>query len=154
MVKALDPLRQVIISDSGEQSSWFKPAKTGDIVGITMYRKVWARITDGFGFNLNFFFSPVTYWRKALIIKKIFGKDVIGIELQAEPWASKPFYDVPIEAQEKTMNLDLFKQNVEYAKKTGLDRFYFWGTEWWYWLKTEKNQPAIWNEARNLFGGK
>ena len=154
LVRNLDPSRKIIISDSGEQSSWFKPAKTGDIVGITMYRKVWARITDGFGFNLNFFFKPVTYWRKALIIKKIFGKDVIGIELQAEPWASKPFYDVPIEAQEKTMNLDLFKQNVEYAKKTGLDRFYFWGTEWWYWLKTEKNQPAIWNEARNLFGGK
>ncbi|MFH1967845.1 MAG: hypothetical protein ABIJ84_00470 [bacterium] len=151
LVKSLDPSRQIIISDSGEQSSWFDAAKTGDIVGITMYRKVWARVTDGFGFNFNSFLSPVTYWRKALLIKKIFGKDVIGIELQAEPWASKPFYDVPLEEQEKTMNLELFRKNIEYAKETGLDKFYFWGAEWWYWLKQKHNDSDIWNEARELF---
>lgn len=151
LVRLLDPSRQIIISDSGEQSNWFKAAKISDIVGITMYRKVWAHITDGFGFNLNSFLSPVTYWRKALLIEKIFGKDVICIELQAEPWVSKPFYDIPLEEQSKTMNLEIFKQNIEYAKETGLDKFYFWGAEWWYWLKTEKNQPAIWNEAKVLF---
>ncbi|MDP3883243.1 MAG: endo-1,4-beta-xylanase [Candidatus Staskawiczbacteria bacterium] len=151
LVRSLDPSRKIIISDSGEQSSWFQSAKIGDIVGITMYRKVWAHITDNFGFNVNFFFSPVTYWRKALLVKKIFGKEVIVIELQAEPWASKLFYDIPLSEQEKTMNLELFKQNVEYAKETGLDKFYFWGVEWWYWMKSVQNQPEIWNEAKNLF---
>jgi hypothetical protein len=151
LVKSLDPSRQVIISDSGEQSSWFGVAEVGDIVGITMYREVWAHILDGWGFYFKSFLSPVTYWRKAVLIKKIFNKDVMCIELQAEPWASKPFYDVPLQEQEKTMNLEKFKQNIEYAKKTGLDKFYFWGVEWWYWMKTVQNQPQIWNEAKILF---
>ena len=151
LVKSLDPSRPVIISDSGEQSGWFGAAKIADIVGITMYREVWAHITDGWGLYVKSFLSPVTYWRKALLIKKIFGKDVICIELQAEPWASKPFYDVPLSEQGKTMNLEIFKQNIEYAKNTGLDKFYLWGVEWWYWMKTIKNQPAIWNEAKVLF---
>jgi len=151
LVKSLDPSRQIIISDSGEQSGWFGAAKIADIVGITMYREVWAHVADGWGFYLKSFLSPVTYWRKALLIKKIFGKDVICIELQAEPWASKPFYDVPLDEQSKTMNPEIFEQNVGYAKKTGLDKFYFWGVEWWYWMKEKQNQPQIWEEAKQLF---
>jgi GH35 family endo-1,4-beta-xylanase len=151
LVKSLDPSRQITISDSGEQSSWFGAAKIGDIVGITMYREAWAHITNSLGFYFHYLFSPVFYSRKALLIKKIFGKDVICIELQAEPWTSKPFYDVPLDEQLKTMNPDLFEKNVGYAKETGLDKFYFWGAEWWYWMKEKQNQPAIWNEAKALF---
>lgn len=151
LVKTLDPTRPVIISDSGEQSIWFSAAKIGDVVGTTMYRIVWAHITDVIGFKVDIFFPPVSYFRKALLIEKIFGKKVICIELQAEPWGSKPFYDTPLAEQEKTMNLDLFKKNVEYAKKTGLDTFYFWGAEWWYWLKESQGRPEIWQEARSLF---
>ena len=151
LVKSLDPTRQIIISDSGEQSLWFGVAKTGDIVGTTMYRKVWFHISDTMGFYTDLFFPPVHYWRKAQIIKKIFGKDVICTELQAEPWASRVFYDVSLEEQEKTMNLEQFKKNIEYAKKTGLDTFYLWGAEWWYWMKETQNRPEIWNEAKKLF---
>lgn len=151
LVKSLDPTRQIIISDSGEQSNWFKAGKVGDIVGITMYRKVWAHVTDGFGFNVDSFLSPVTYWRKALLIKEIFGKNVICIELQAEPWASRLFHDVPLSEQEKTMNLEVFKENIKYAKATGLDKFYLWGVEWWYWMKTTQGQSEIWNKAKQLF---
>jgi hypothetical protein len=151
LVKSLDPTRQIIISDSGEQSNWFKVGKIGDIVGVTMYRKVWAHVTDGFGFNVNFFLAPVTYWRKALLVKEIFGKDVICIELQAEPWASKLFYDVPLFEQEKTMNPEIFKKNIKYAEATGLDKFYLWGVEWWYWMKTAQSKPEIWNLAKELF---
>ena len=49
------------------------------------------------------------------------------------------------------MNLDQFKKNIAYAKKTGFDQFYLWGAEWWYWLKDEHNRGEIWNEAKNLF---
>ena len=151
LVKSLDDSRKVIISDSGEQSSWFEAAKIGDLVGITMYREVWAHITNDVGFNVSSPFEPITYQRKALLVKKIFNKDVICIELQAEPWAAKPFFDVPLSEQAKTMNLEIFKKNVDYAKQTGLDTFYFWGVEWWYWMKTTQNHPEIWNEAKTLF---
>ena len=151
LVKLLDPSRKIIISDSGEQSTWFGAAKAGDIVGITMYRRVWAHITDGIGFRVYSFLSPITYKRKAEIIKKMFGKDVICIELQAEPWASKPYIGIPLKEQEESMNLEIFRENVEFAKLTGLHTFYFWGVEWWYWLKVENSRPEIWNEARQIF---
>ena len=151
LVKSLDPSRKIIVSDSGENSTWFGAAKIGDIVGTTMYREAWAHISNSFGFYFHYFFSPVFYSRKALIIQKLFGKDVICIEFQAEPWASKPFNDVPLAEQNKTMNLKIFKDNIKYAKETGFNTFYFWGVEWWYWMKTTQNQPAIWNEAKILF---
>jgi len=151
LVKSLDPSRKIIVSDSGEDSSWFGVAKIGDIVGITMYREAWVHITNSLGFYFHYLFSPVYYSRKALLIKKIFGKDIICIELQAEPWVSKPFNDVPLDQQLKTMNPDLFERNIEYAKETGLEKFYFWGVEWWYWMKEKQNQPAIWDEAKILF---
>lgn len=150
-VKKIDPSRQIIVSDSGEQSFWFDVARIGDKVGTTMYRKVWGHLSDIFGFYIDSPLPPVYYWRKALLIKYLFSKEVICVELQAEPWAQKPFYDVPIEEQEKTMNLEQFKKNIEYAKQTGLKEFYLWGAEWWYWLKDAKNKPEIWNEAKTLF---
>lgn len=150
-VKSLDPARPILASDSGEQSFWFGAAKNSDIVGITMYRKVWVHITDNLGFYFNQPFPAVYYWRKAQLIKKLFDKDIICVELQAEPWGSVPFYALSLEEQEKTMDEAIFKKNIEYAKKTGLKEFYLWGAEWWYWMKEGQNKPEIWNEAKKLF---
>jgi len=151
LVKSLDFLKPVIISDSGEQSNWSDVAKVGDIVGITMYRNAWTNITDTFGFNSYSFLKPSVYAKKVATIKEKYNKDVICIELQAEPWASKSLVEAPLEEQAKSMNLDMFKENIEFAKQTGLKQFYFWGAEWWYWMKSTQNQPEIWNEAQNLF---
>ena len=151
LIKKLDPARQVYISDSGEQSTWFGAAQIGDKVGTTMYRKVWAHFFDGIGLYFDSYLTPMFYWRKAQIIKWIFGKEVICVELQAEPWAEKLFYDVSLTEQEKSMDLVQFKDNIEFAKKTGLKEFYFWGAEWWYWLKEVQGKPEIWNEAKKLF---
>ncbi|MEK7658445.1 MAG: glycoside hydrolase family 2 TIM barrel-domain containing protein [Patescibacteria group bacterium] len=151
LVKSLDPSRQIIISDSGEQSTWFGVAKIGDIVGITLYRNAWADVTNTFGFKAYSFLNPTTYGRKSEIIQKMFGKKVIGIELQAEPWTKESLMEAPLLEQNKSMNLEMFKENIEFAKQTGLDTFYFWGAEWWYWMKTTQNKPEIWNEAKSLF---
>ncbi len=150
-IKSLDPSRPVIVSDSGEQSSWISVAKIGDVVGVTMYRKVWVHIFGEYGFYFDFPLPPSFYFRKAQLVQAFFGKKVICTELQAEPWNAKVFYDVPLEEQEKSMNLDQFQKNVMYAKNTGLDEFYFWGAEWWYWLKEKQNKPEIWNKAKELF---
>jgi len=157
LVKSLDSTRQVIVSDSGELSFWFKAARAGDILGTTMYRKAWV-VVSSYGlpsFIPNFYgtypISPVHYWRKAQLIKMLYNKKTICIELQAEPWPHGQIYDTSIDEQLKTMDVNQFKKNVEYAKKTGLDTFYFWGAEWWYWMKTTQNQPDIWNEAQQLF---
>ena len=149
LVKSLDSQsRPIVISDSGEGSLWVNAAKLGDIVGTTLYKKVWFRQLGNY---IYYPFPPIFYWRKAQLIEKIFDKKVIVVELQAEPWGPKLLYESPLEEQEKTMNLERFKANIEFAKKTGLDEFYLWGGEWWYWLKEKQNQPEIWQEAKKLF---
>jgi len=86
LVRSLDPQkRPVLVSDSGEGSFWFSAAKMGDIVGTTMYRKVWFDFSwlkikfpflpdfvKKFGFYLdyNYFFPPKFYWQKANIVEK------------------------------------------------------------------------------------
>lgn len=149
LVKSFDTQKRLIlISDSGEGSLWINAAKLGDIVGTTLYKKVWFRQLGNY---IYYPFPPTFYWRKAQLIEKIFNKKVVVVELQAEPWGPKLLYELPLEEQEKTMNLERFKANIEFAKKTGLNEFYLWGAEWWYWMREKQNRPEIWQEAKNLF---
>ena len=150
LIKSIDPEKPVIISDSGEQSLWFKAAKVGDIVGTTMYRKVWVHLPAGYGFYIDYPLPAVAYFNKAQIIQAIYGKKVINVELQAEPWVSSISADSLVKQQE-SMNVNQFKKNIEYAKESGLDTFYFWGYEWWYYMKEKQDSPEIWNEAKNYF---
>lgn len=148
LVKSIDPTRPVIVTESGEYPLWFKAARFGDIVGTTLYREVWV---EQLGLYVKYPLPPVFYQRKTKLIDRLFGKKVINVELQTEPWGPKLMYDISLEEQKKTMNLEQFKKNIEYARNTGLDTFYLWGSEWWYWLKEKKGQPQIWNEAEKLF---
>jgi len=148
LVKSLDPNRLIIISESGEFSFWTRAARAGDIVGTTLYRRIWSK---EFKTYFTHIFTPTFYRRKAKLIKWIFDKKVICVELQAEPWGPELLYSSPLEEQEKSMDLERFQKNIEFAKKTGFDEFYLWGTEWWYWLKIKHNKPEIWEEAKKLF---
>jgi len=144
LVKSLDSFkRPVIISDSGEGSFWFRAAEFGDIIGVTMYKP------------LNTYISyplPAVFYRgKAKLIEKIFHKKILVVELQAEPWGPVLLYSLAPKEQEKTMNLEKFKKNISFARETGFDGFYFWGAEWWFWLKEKQQEPEIWQEAKKLF---
>ncbi len=157
LVKSLDPDHPVIVSDSGELSWWLDAAKIGDELATTMYRRAWVNVSSfgipiaNPGFYSTYPLPPKFYYAKAEMVNYFFHKKVICGELQAEPWGPVLFYDLPLSEQEKTMNLSQFKANISYAKKTGLDTFYLWGAEWWYWMKTTQHMPEIWNEARKLF---
>jgi hypothetical protein len=149
LVKSLD-LRPVIFTDSGEFSFWINAAKLGDIVGTTLHRKVYFKEAKRY---ISYPFPPVYYWRKAKVIDFFFSKKVIIVELQAEPWCKNLIYNCSLEEQKITMDFDQFKKNVDFAKNTGMDTIYFWGGEWWYWLKTKQNDSRIWEEAKSLFRG-
>jgi hypothetical protein len=149
LVRSLDNKnRPIVITESGEFPLWFKAAKFGDIVGHTLYKKVWVHQLKMY---LTYPFPPIFYSRKVWLINKLFHKKVICVELQTEPWGPVLLYDLPLEEQEKTMNLKQFKKIIEFAKKTNEDTFYLWGAEWWYWMKEKHHQPQIWEEARKLF---
>ena len=148
LVKSLDPEKPIIMADSGEYSFWIQTAKLCDVISTTMYEKVWFKEAK---FYVRYPFPPVFYWRKAKIIDFLLNKKVICGELQAEPFGPKLVYDLPLEEQEKTMNLNEFKKNIEFARKTGFDTFYLWGGEWWFWLKKVHNDSRIWEESKLLF---
>lgn len=149
LVKSLDAKhRPVVITDSGEGSLWIQAARIGDIAGTTMYKKVWVRQLKIY---FTYFFPPNYYWRKAQIVQELFGKEVICVELQAEPWVPGLISDFSLQEQQKSMNLERLQKNIEFARSTGLKEFYLWGGEWWYWLKEKQNDPAIWLEMKKLF---
>jgi len=147
LVKSIDPSRPVIVSESGEFPLWFRAASYGDIVGVTMYRQAFF---EELGLYVNYPFPSIFYSRKADLIRSIFKKDVFCIELQAEPWGPSLNYKLPLEEQEKSMNLEKLRNNINFAQKTNLKRFYFWGAEWWYWMKAKNNQPQFWDEVKRL----
>ena len=148
-VRLNDPNHKIIVTDSGELSLWIKASQVGgDIVGVTTYKKVWQ---EQLHMYVSYLFPSVYYNRRADIVKNVFKQKVIGVELQAEPWCANSIMNSSLEEQEKTMNLKQFKNNVEFAKNTGIDTFYFWGAEWWYYMKTKYNNSDIWDEAKKLF---
>jgi hypothetical protein len=148
LVKNLDATRPVLLTDSGELSLWYSAAKRGDVFGTTMYRRIWKK-------GLGYFTYPVgpNFFRaKALFVKLLTDQDnFIVIELQAEPWASGWIADIPLAEQFRTMDETKLKENVDYAKRVGFEQVYLWGGEWWYWLKTKKDYPALWETGREIF---
>lgn len=148
LVKRLDPERPVMITDSGEGSFWVAAARRADVVGTTMYRKVWFSQIRAY---LTYPFPPTFYSRKAWLVDLLFGKPVIGAELQAEPWGPKLLYDISLEEMAKTMNQEQFEKNIEFAKKSGFPLHYLWGAEWWYFMKEKQGDSSYWELARNLF---
>lgn len=149
-VKLLDPTREIIVSESGELSDWTAAAEMADIVGVTMYRSTWNTAAATFGVNPYTFLVPEFYSLKARVIELFYEKPVISIELQAEPWAQRPLREASLTEQAQSMNPEFFAENVQFARAVGFSAYYFWGVEWWYWMKTTHNDPAIWNQATEL----
>lgn len=146
LVKHIDPDRKIVITDSGELSTWVRAATTGDILGISLYRVTWNPILG----YLRYPLPPSYYSSRAKVFKSLVD-DVIITELQAEPWVSGSIMDTPIEEQYESMNVDRFRNNIDYVRQTGFSEVYLWGIEWWYWLKYKQNDGSMWEAARAVF---
>ncbi len=149
LVKLLDKNHPIIVTDGGEFGLWYKTAKNGDIFGTTMYRLVYNKF---FGY-IDYHLPPSFFILKERLIRFLLGdydKKFIVIELAAEPWMQKQIYETPISEQFKFFDYNFFKDTISYAKETGFNEYYFWGAEWWYYLKIN-GYPEIWNEAKKLW---
>jgi len=146
LVRSLDN-RKIIITESGEFSTWVGAAKRADILGTTLYRKV-----HGIFGYVRYPIPAIFYQRKTALIKKFFGiEKIIVVELQAEPWGPDQIWKISLEEQFKSMNLEEFRKIIDYTKRAGFSEAYLWGVEWWYWLKTVHNDDSMWEEVKNLF---
>ncbi len=143
IVKALDPGREVIVTDSGQVGTWYKAAQLGDSLGVTFYRKVY-RLGLG-AYKYPYFLGRITFSRWLAHKPQ---QPLYVMELQAEPWGDKPIQDMtPVEA-EKFFSLDDFHAAIKQSEVTGATRYYFWGAEWWYAIQ-QKGIPTYWDAAKS-----
>ena len=146
LVRNLDT-RPVIVTESGELTTWLTGARIADYLGVSLYRITWNKWFGYFHYPI----PPAGYYLKAELIKKMTGIKTIFIsELQLEPWLGMSVLQTPIAEQMKSMSLDQFEKNVVYAKATGLSPIYTWGVEWWSWMK-EQGDPSFWEASKELF---
>lgn len=146
LVKSIDAKHKVLVTDSGELSTWRLASRAGDLFGTTVYRIV--RHTSGV--FLVYDWVPAAFYRfKA----KLWGRPVSEMfvaELQAEPWFTTAGpKDTPIEEQEKSMNPLRLEKHMDFVEHIGVPRAYLWGVEWWYWMKKERNDSRYWELVRN-----
>jgi hypothetical protein len=148
IVRKMDPKHPIIITDSGELSTWYDAAVRGDTLGTTLYRIIW---NDKLGY-VHYPISALTYRFKAAFITYLTHvKKIVIMELQAEPWGPNLILDTPLEEQYKSMNAEQFQKNIQYVNDVEFSEAYLWGGEWWYWLKTQKGDNSLWEEARKVF---
>jgi len=148
LVRSLDPGRPILLTDSGELSTWYSPYKNSDVFGTSIYLYIWNR-TIG---QLRYPIGPWFFQAKRNLMKLLVGdKPSLVIELSAEPWLLNPIVDTPVDVQLSQMNKDRFNEILDFSKQTGFDRFYLWGVEWWYWMKENQNHPEFWDTARGVF---
>ena len=148
LARLTDPQkRPIMLTASGELSSWIEPAFKADILGTSLYRTIWNEMIGHFTYPI----PSVFYHKRTQMVKWVTGIDKIFIsELQAEPWGPKMIWETPIEGQNKSMTLADFKEVLEYTKKTGFDEVYLWGVEWWYRRKID-GDDSFWKVAEELF---
>jgi len=148
LVRELDSEREIILTESGEFSTWIGAARRTNIIGSSLYRIVWAK---HFNRYIQYPIPAIFYQRKISLIKTLFDVDeIFVIELQAEPWGPKQNWKISLEEQKKSMDLEKLKKIVNYTKKAGFSKAYLWGVEWWYWMKTVHNQDQIWEEVKRM----
>lgn len=153
LVRSLDPVHPIIITDSGEFGLWLKAVKRGDIFGTTMYRRVYPPSVGWLIGNVEYPTGPSFFRLKEKIIRRLSGdydKKFVVIELQAEPWGKVEIPRLSYEEQMELFSPEYFFDTIEYAKETGFNEYYLWGAEWWYWLKVKHNNPEFWNSAKDL----
>jgi len=150
LVRSLDN-RKIVVTDSGELSVWVRAASRADVFGTTLYRDTYSSFLNRY---IHYPIPPSFFKFKQNIVNFLSmpkPDEIIVIELQAEPWGPKPYYTLTKSERERTMNLDKFKEILEYSRQAGFREFYLWGVEWWYWEREVNGDAGIWEEAKKLF---
>ncbi len=146
LVHSLDS-RPIIVSDSGELSTWVQAVKRADIFGTTMYRTIWNQYVGQFTYPL----PPEFFHFKANLARLFGGTDkMIVIELQAEPWGPGLAYKLAPEIEAQSFSPDKFYETIDYVKAVGFPEVYLWGGEWWYFKKVH-GDDRFWNIGKELY---
>lgn len=143
LVKSLDD-RDIIISGSGELSTWRRESKLGDIFGTTIYRVVYTPYFGYFRYPLS-----TSFYKLKAKINNI--DNIIISELQLEPWVPNDngIYNLSEKEKNKSLDIEQMKANLQFAIDTEFDKTYLWGVEWWYYEKINNN-TQYWKLIKEL----
>jgi len=142
LVRLLDS-RPIVLTESGELSTWAKAAELADEIGISIYRTVWSKTLGLFTYPL----TPAYYKYRAKTLS-LFVKKVFVSELQIEPWGNVALIYMPIVDQKYIMNEKKARQSIKFAKQAGFDEAYLWGVEWWAYLKANGDN-GMWQTIKD-----
>lgn len=145
LVRELDD-REIIVTASGELATWDREVKVGDIFGTTVYRVVWA---SWFGYSR--YPLPASFYGWKADLYNIPQDKRMIMELQLEPWTPNgSILTLPPEEYQKSMNIEQFKANLQYAIDVDFAQSYLWGVEWWYW-QYKNGDSQYWEVAKDVF---
>lgn len=139
LVKKLDPSRPIIMSTS---NGWGVPLRqpTPDIVGFSYYPIMYKN--GKYNKTLQ---KPWLHRLRKFLIKTFLRKKVFIHELQLEPWGPTAVWKMPLDEQDKSMNIEQIKNNIQAARSINAYPIDLWGGEWWYWRLQKHNDPSIWH---------
>lgn len=149
MVKNLDPDTPIIVSRSDNAiPSWPVREPRADLIGASIYKRVWDRTITN-----RYFEYPLPAWYYAFLAggaELTTGRNTFIHELQAESWLPDGFSMKTASTEEmyKSLNPERLRHRFSYAVATGMKRIDLWGVEWWYYMKEVRNEPELWNVAR------
>jgi hypothetical protein len=144
LVRSLDD-RPIQLTVSGEIGPWQDMAKRADVLGISMYRQTYNEFFGHFIYPL----SPEVYQIRAGLVSRDVDKVIVS-ELQAEPWFPVPFDTLDHEQQYQLFSQEQLIENVNFARRSGMDEVYLWGAEWWAYLSANGDN-RLWETARTIF---
>ncbi len=146
-VRSLDATHKIMMTDSGELGSWREALGAGDVFGTTLYRVV----NFPNGWPMYYDWVPPKLFAFAAWLRGTSAADIMIAELQAEPWfTNATALTLSAEDQIKKFSVERLKRHAWVAEHIGSPRAYWWGTEWWYFMKVKQNEPAYWNAAREI----
>lgn len=139
VIRANDPLRRPVAINQGQhhlfdtfETRWQEALEDADVLAVSLYPfrnfevlgwPVVVPITE-----LGPFVPNYAAQRRAADTA---GREYWITEMQAEPWIDDdPRLRGP-DNPHPNLTHDKFRRNIEYARRTGAQRVYLWGAEWW-----------------------
>ena len=151
LVHKLDPGRPVIISRSDNYVGFSLKQPLPDVVGISVYRRVWDGVVTH-----RYFQYPFPSWYYAFLAgaqQLLTGTPSVLHELQTEPWPpnGQDINNTSLSEQNSTFDAQRFNTTVSFGKQTGMKQIDLWGAEYWYYRMTTLHDPSVWNAAESIF---
>lgn len=150
LVKSLDKVHPISINVASQEGTPPIRQPIGDTIGFSVYR-----IAAGKLFGLSYYwhswyFLPQWHTVRAAFVELVHGSPTFIHELQTEPWGPEPTISMTSAQQDESMSPEIISNNVDFAKSTGIKRFYLWGGEWWYWRMIESNDKSPWDNVKQI----